>query len=107
MQRWASRNANEQALAAVLATYQDASNKSDTDACMKLYADDGVFLPPYCASAVGAAAVEKAYDAVFKVITPNVKFTIAEIVGLAPGWAFARANSAGTTTDHATGKKHQ
>src|SRR5580698_200636 len=33
------------------------------------------------------------------------KFTIAEIVELGPGWALARTNSAGTTTDHATGKK--
>jgi ketosteroid isomerase-like protein len=48
---------------------------------------------------------EKAYDAVFKAITLNVKFTIAEIVELGPGWAFARTNSAGTTTDHATGAK--
>ena len=59
----------------------------------------------YSQSAVGAAAVRKAYDAVFKAITLNVKFTIAEIVELASGWAFARTNSAGTTTDHATGAK--
>jgi len=72
---------------------------------MPLYAEDGVFMPPYSQSAVGLAAVRKAYDAVFKAITLNVKFTIAEIVELGPGWAFARTNSAGTTTDHATGAK--
>jgi uncharacterized protein (TIGR02246 family) len=72
---------------------------------MPLYAEDGVFMPPYSQSAVGSAAVRKAYDAVFKAITLNVKFTIAEIVELGPGWAFARTNSAGTTTDHATGAK--
>ena len=60
---------------------------------------------PYSQSAVGSAAVRKAYDAVFKAITLNVKFTIAEIVELGPGWAFARTNSAGTTTDHATEAK--
>jgi ketosteroid isomerase-like protein len=39
----------------------------------------------------------------FKAIT--VKFNVAEIVEMAPGWVFARTNSAGTTTDHATGAK--
>jgi ketosteroid isomerase-like protein len=62
-------------------------------------------MPPYSQSAVGSVAVRKAYDAVFKAITLNVKFTIAEIVEVGPGWAFARTNSAGTTTDHATGGK--
>jgi ketosteroid isomerase-like protein len=71
---------------------------------MPLYAEDGVFMPPYSQSAVGSATVRKAYDAVFKAITLNVKFTIAEIVELGPRWAFARTNSAGMTTDHATGR---
>jgi ketosteroid isomerase-like protein len=56
-------NANEKAVADVLAKYQIALNDSDTDAVMRLYADDGVFMPPYIQSAVGAAAVRKAYDA--------------------------------------------
>jgi uncharacterized protein (TIGR02246 family) len=90
---------------ALLAKYNEALNASSTDAVMPLYVEDGVFMPPYSESAVGSAAVRKAYDAVFKAITLNVKFTIAEIVELAPGWAFARTNSAGTTTDHATGVK--
>ena len=72
---------------------------------MPLYAEDGVFMPPYSQSAVGSAAVRKAYDAVFTTITLSVKFTIAEIVELGAGWAFARTNSAGTTTDHATKRK--
>ena len=38
-------NANEQAVAAVLAKYEDALNQSDIDAVMKLYAFDGVFMP--------------------------------------------------------------
>jgi ketosteroid isomerase-like protein len=65
---------------------------------MPLYAEDRVFMPPYSESAVGSAAVRKAYDAVFNAITLNVKFTI--IGEVAPDWAFARTNSAGTTTDH-------
>jgi uncharacterized protein (TIGR02246 family) len=98
-------SATTEGVTALLAEYNEALNASSTDAVMPLYAEDGVFMPPYSQSAVGSAAVRKAYDAVFKAITLNVKFTIAEIVELGPGWAFARTNSAGTTTDHATGRK--
>jgi uncharacterized protein (TIGR02246 family) len=98
-------NATTDGVTALLAKYNEALNASSTDTVMPLYAEDGVFMPPYSQSAVGSAAVRKAYDAVFKAITLNVKFTIAEIVELGPGWAFARTNSAGTTTDHATGAK--
>jgi uncharacterized protein (TIGR02246 family) len=98
-------SATTHGVTALLAKYNEALNASSTDAVMPLYAEDGVFMPPYSQSAVGSAAVRKAYDAVFKAITLNVKFTIAEIVELGPGWAFARTNSAGTTTDHATGAK--
>ena len=98
-------SATTDGVTALLAKYNEALNASSTDAVMPLYAEDGVFMPPYSQSAVGAAAVRKAYDAVFKAIALDVKFTIAEIVEVGPGWAFARTNSAGTTTDHATGRK--
>jgi uncharacterized protein (TIGR02246 family) len=98
-------SATTEGVTALLAKYNEALNASSTDAVMPLYTEDGVFMPPYSQSAVGLAAVRKAYDAVFNAITLNVKFTIAEIVELGPGWAFARTNSAGTTTDHATGAK--
>jgi uncharacterized protein (TIGR02246 family) len=98
-------NAIETAVAEVLAKYQDALNNSDTNAVMRLYADDGVFMPPYSQSAVGAAAVRQAYDAVFKEIKLSVKFKVAEVVEMAPNWVFARTNSAGTTTINATGAK--
>jgi uncharacterized protein (TIGR02246 family) len=94
-----------EAITRLLAQYNEALNASSTDAVMPLYAADGVFMPPYSESSVGAAAVRKAYDAVFRAITLSVKFTIAEIVEVGPGWAFARTNSAGTTTDHATATK--
>ena len=84
--------ATKEAITALLTKYNDALNASSTDAVMPLYAEDGVFMPPYSPSAVGAEAVRKAYDAVFKAITLNVKFTIAEIDDLAPEWAFARTN---------------
>jgi uncharacterized protein (TIGR02246 family) len=97
-------NANEQAVAAVLAKYQDALNQSDTEAVMKLYASDGVFMPQNSPSSVGADAVRKAYDTVFKAIKLSVKFNVAEVVEMAPDWVFARTNSAGTVKVHATGE---
>lgn len=95
---------DEAALRALLAKYNDALNASSVDQSLDLYADDGVFMPPYSSSAVGKAAVREAYIKVFKTITLNVKFTIAEVVQVAPTWAFVRTNSAGTNTLHATGK---
>jgi uncharacterized protein (TIGR02246 family) len=98
-------SATTASVTALLAKYNEALNASNTDAVMPLYAEDGVFMPPYSQSAVGSAAVRKAYDAVFNAITLNVKFVIAEIVELGAGWAFARTNSSGTATGHATGTK--
>src|SRR6266851_5524143 len=73
-------NANEEAVAAVLAKYQDALNQSDTE------------------------AVRKAYDAVFKTIKLTVKFTVAEVLEMAPNWVLARTNSAGKVKVHTTGE---
>jgi uncharacterized protein (TIGR02246 family) len=96
-------NADENAVASVLKDYETALNRSDTAAVLKLYAADGVFMPQHSPSSVGAAAVRKAYDAVFAAITLRVEFQIAEIRQLAPDWVLARTNSAGTTKNHATG----
>ena len=96
-------NPNEQAVAAVLAEYQDALNQSDTDAVMRLYASDGVFMPQHFPSSVGADAVRKAYLAVFEAITLRVEFKVAEVLQIAPDWAIARTNSAGTAKVNATG----
>lgn len=95
---------NEQAVAEVLAAYNNALNSSDTNAVMPLYMEDGVFMPPYSPSAVGAVAVREAYDAVFAAIRLTVKFNVAEVVEMSPEWVFARTNSAGNTLNHATGK---
>jgi uncharacterized protein (TIGR02246 family) len=94
----------EKAVADVLAAYNRALNSSDTDAVIPLYAQDGVFMPPYSPPAVGLAEVRKAYDAVFAVIQLTVKFNIAEIIEMSSEWVFARTNSEGTTLTHATGK---
>ena len=97
-------NLNEQAIASVLAQYEQALNQSSTESVMKLYAPDGVFMPQHSPSSIGTEAVRKAYDNVFNTITLKVKFSVVEVRQLAPEWAFARTNSAGTVTVHATGQ---
>ena len=87
----------------MLSRYEAALNASSTEAVLPLYAEDGVFMPPFGQSAVGEAELQQAYDAVFKTITLHVKFRIAELVQVAPRWAFARTNSAGTNRINATG----
>jgi uncharacterized protein (TIGR02246 family) len=96
-------SADETAIRKVMAAYEAALNASDTQAVMPLYTEDGVFMPQNAQSVVGKAAVRQAYDAVFKAITLAVKFIIAEVVVMAPQWAFVRANSAGTQKINATG----
>jgi len=103
-QRIKTMNAEEKAIATVLSKYEDALNRSDTAAVMKLYAPDGVFMPQHFPSSVGADAVRKAYDGVFRAITLTVKFAIAEIKQVGSDWAFARTNSAGTVKVNATGQ---
>jgi len=94
----------ESAIRAVMASYNDALNMGSTDAALMLYAEDGVFMAPYSQSAVGEEAVRKAYDAVFRELKFDVEFSIAELVMMAPNWAYVRTNSAGTTGHASTGK---
>jgi hypothetical protein len=56
------------------------------------------FMPPNNQSAVGKAALRQAYYAVFKVITLNVKFTLAEVVTMSPEWAFDARTPVGPIT---------
>ena len=88
----------------VLASYNDALNGGKTAAVLPLYTDDGTFMPPYSQSSVGREAVRKAYDAVFDALKFHVSFAVAELVVMAPTWAYVRTNSAGTTEHHSTGK---
>jgi uncharacterized protein (TIGR02246 family) len=95
---------DEAAIKNVMASYNDALNGGETAAVLPLYTDDGVFMPPYSQSAVGKEAVRKAYDAVFAELKFDVKFNIAELMLMAPTWAYVRTNSAGTTGHRSTGK---
>ena len=88
----------------MLQSYCAALNAGSTEAALALYAEDGVFMPPYNESAVGKAEVRKAYDAVFRELKFDVKFTIAERVVMAPSWAYARTHSAGVTGHASTGR---
>ena len=66
------------AITAVLSRQEAALNASSTEAVMPLYAEGGVFMPPFGPSAVGKAALQQACDAVFRTITLHVKFKIAD-----------------------------
>jgi uncharacterized protein (TIGR02246 family) len=87
-----------------MTAYNAALNGGVTTAVLPLYTDDGVFMPPYSQSAVGKEAVKKAYDKVFDELKFHVQFAIAELVVIAPTWAYVRTNSAGTTDHHSSGK---
>jgi uncharacterized protein (TIGR02246 family) len=93
----------EEQVKVLLAAYNSALNDSKTDAVMPLYMADGIFMPPFSQSAIGQAAIRKAYDAVFETRKFEVKFNLAELVVLSPKWAFGRTNSAGHTTNPKTG----
>ena len=96
-------NADENAVASILKDYETALNSSNTEAALKLYAPDGVFMPQHSAASVGTESVRKAYKAVFAAITLTVEFRIAEIRQIAADWVLARTNSTGTTKNNATG----
>jgi uncharacterized protein (TIGR02246 family) len=86
-----------------LSSYNTALNAGKTALVLPLYTEDGVFMSPYSSSAIGKADVAQAYDAVFAELKFHVKFSIQELVVLAPDWAYVRTSSAGTTDHHSTG----
>jgi uncharacterized protein (TIGR02246 family) len=97
--------ADKAAILKTMSKYEAALNVSSTADVIPLYSEDGVFMPPYNQAAIGTAALRRAYDAVFEAITLKVAFNVAEVVEMAPDWAFVRTTSAGTVTVHANGVK--
>jgi ketosteroid isomerase-like protein len=93
--------ADKVAITSVLSAYEAALNASDIEAIRRLYTEDVVLMRPFRPSIVGKAAVQQPSAPGARKL--NIKFTIAEIVEMAPDWAFARTNSAGTITLNATG----
>jgi uncharacterized protein (TIGR02246 family) len=99
-----SNSDDEAEIKGVMSSYNLALNGGKTAAVLPLYSEDGVFMAPYSQSAIGRDAVRRAYDAVFEELKFNVKFEIAELVQMAPTWAYVRTNSTGTTAHRSTGK---
>jgi len=95
--------ADKAAITSVLSAYETALNASDIEGIRRLYTEDVVLMRPFRPSVVGKTALPQSAAAGARVSTLNIKFTIAEIVEMAPDWAFARTNSAGTITATATG----
>ncbi len=93
------------AISDVLMAYEEALNAGDVPSIMRLYAEDGVFMPQHSPSQVGADVVQAAYERVFTTINLSIEFDVVEIVLTAPDWAFARTNSVGTVTVQANGAK--
>lgn len=85
-----------------LQAYETALNGSDTAAVLAVFAQDGVFMAPNSPSAVGAAAVDAAYKAIFRTIGFQTELTIEEVVPISSDWAFARTTSSGAVTLRAT-----
>ncbi len=79
-----------------LRSYEQALNASDTASVLKLYSEDGIFIPEYSQPVVGREAVGAVYTQIFKTIKLNVRFKIDEIQPLSRDWAFARTQSSGT-----------
>jgi uncharacterized protein (TIGR02246 family) len=83
--------------------YQDAIDRSDVDATMRVYTLDGVIMPPGRPSVIGAADIRKMYTAGFKANALNIVFQVAEVVRMGPDWAFVRTSSSGVITMRANG----
>ncbi len=89
----------------LLGNYERVLNASDVEGILKLYAQDGVFMPQHSSSQVGTDAIREAYTHVFEAIDLDVVFDIIEVEIISDQWAFARTTSSGTTTINADGAK--
>ena len=95
---------DEAAIRSALATYNAALNGGKMSAVLPLYTPDGICMAPFSSSSIGQAALQKAYEGFFREMKFDVRFDTAEVVVMAPDWAFVRTNSAGTTLHHSNGK---
>lgn len=93
--------ADAQEIQDVLGAYETALNGSDVDRVLDVFAPEGVFMAPNNPSAVGTDAIRGAYGGIFKAIAFDTELTVAEVVQVAPDWAFVRTDSNGHVTVHA------
>jgi uncharacterized protein (TIGR02246 family) len=87
----------------LLFNYRDALNESSTEKVMKLYTNEGVFMPSSAPTAIGSEQLKSAYDFVFKNIQLSIEFYIDEIQ-IVDNYAFVRSTSKGSTLIHANGQ---
>ncbi len=99
----AGQDGDKERIITVIETYRRALNGNDVGGVLKLYAEDGVFMPEYSPSSVGLAEIRKAYERVFKAIDLDVGFRIVEVEVLGDDWAFVRSTSDGTIKINASG----
>lgn len=91
----------KQEIEAVLMTYKEALNASDSEKATSLYTKDGIFMPLGAPSAIGSEKIKGAYEFVFSNIQLNIEFYIEEIA-VENKFAFAVTSSKGSTLIHAT-----
>jgi uncharacterized protein (TIGR02246 family) len=100
---WAGDKA---AITAVMVAYEHALNAASTVEALDLYTDDAVLMAPNGQPVVGKPAIRSAYIAGNKIFNLQVKFKTAEVVEMAPTWAFVRTSSTGTMKMLATGAEN-
>jgi uncharacterized protein (TIGR02246 family) len=88
--------------ARVMDRYAAALAANDLEALVALYTDNGVFVRPEMAPAVGREALRQAYRQIFATLKVNLKFTVHE-VEIAGDVAWLRSSSAGRVKVLATG----
>jgi len=93
----------KQSIEKMLLLYRDALNASDVSQVLRLYTQDGVFMPSSGPSAIGQEQLKGSYEFVFKTIQLHIEFFIDEII-VNGDYAFARTTSKGTTLIHANGQ---
>lgn len=84
------------ALTAPIQAYAAAANAPDVNGVMAVYTDDAVFMPQNSGPAVGKPAVRSAYEALFRALDLDIRFTFDEVRKLSDDWALVRTQSGGT-----------
>lgn len=101
---FAKSTAEQKSIEQLIARYELHLNASDSASILNLYGKNPVFMPQHAVAQVGRDAVTKAYQAVFKNIDLDIKFTIYEI-DVIGNRAWARTSSSGKTVILANGAK--
>ncbi len=86
----------------LLRNYETELNAANTKAIVKLYSEDGIFMPSEAPTSIGKEQVEAAYNFVFSQIKLTINFTFDEIE-IQGDLAFARTISKGNVEVFAAG----